>query len=148
MKKIATVLAIAAFALGAQADVTWSWWCENPQESTDLSFGLGAKCAEVETLELSLIYSGSPKVDVVQFSFWGINHSEMTGALQMAPWFNKGKEPCVQLGFLNFTEKSAFTWGFLNFADKTTVQLGLLNFNKNGFLPVFPFINLDKALFD
>ena len=72
----------------------------------------------------------------------------MTGVLQLAPWFNKGKAPTVQLGFININEKSAFTWGFLNFSDKTTVQLGLLNFNKEGFLPVFPFINLDKSLFD
>ena len=42
-------------------------------------------------------------------------------------------------------------WSFLgiNDSDKAqVVQLGFLNFNKNGLLPFFPFINLDKSLFD
>lgn len=148
MKKLLTALVITAFAISANADVVWNWWCENQKASADISLGIGSKCADVETLELSLIYSASPKVGAVQWAWWGINNSEMSGALQLAPWFNKGKEPCVQLGFLNFNKKSAFTWGFLNFSEKSTVQLGLLNFNKNGFLPVFPFINLDKSLFE
>ena len=150
MKKILTVLALTAFAFAAKADgdVTWSWWCENQKATPEFSFGIGSKCAKVETMELSLIYNGTPKVGAIQWAFWGINNSEMTGCVQLAPWFNKGKEPTVQLGFLNFNEKSAFTWGFLNFSEKSTVQLGLLNFNKNGFLPIFPFINLDKSLFE
>lgn len=148
MKKLAVILASVAFAATAQANVTWSWWCDNQQAATDLSLGIGTQCKSVEALELSLIYGASPEVKGVQWSFWGINVSDMTGVLQLAPWFNKGKEPCVQLGFLNFSEESAFTWGLLNVSEKTTVQLGLLNFNKNGFLPVFPFINLDKSLFD
>ncbi len=148
MKKILTALAITAFTFAAKADVTWSWWCENQKATPEFSFGLGSECADVETMELSLIYSGSSNVGVIQWAWWGVNNSDMTGVLQLAPWFNKGKAPTVQLGFININEKSAFTWGFLNFSDKTTVQLGLLNFNKEGFLPVFPFINLDKSLFD
>jgi hypothetical protein len=149
MKKIlvATVIAVSAFSAMAD-DFAWSWWCDNKSKSVDISLGLGAQCLSVEALELSLIYGASPKVDGVQWSFWGINNSDMTGVLQLALWFNKGNEPCVQLGMLNFNKKSVFTWGFINVADVSTVQLGLLNFNKNGFLPIFPFINLDKSLFD
>lgn len=148
MKKIAIALVVVACAFCSQADVVWNWWCENNQKSADVSFGIGAECSSVEGLELSLIYSGTPKVEGAQLSFWGINCSEMTGVLQMAPWFNKGEDLCVQLGFLNFNKKSAFTWGLLNVSDKASVQLGLINLNKNGFLPIFPFINIDKDLFD
>ena len=148
MKKIAVALVIASCAFASHADAVWSWWCENNQKSADVAFGIGSKCSAVEGLELSLIYSGTPKVEGAQLSFWGINCSEMAGVLQLAPWFNKGEEPCVQLGFLNFHKISSFTWGLLNVTDKTAVQLGLLNLNKNGFLPIFPFINIDKALFE
>ena len=149
MKKIlvATVIAVSAFSAMAD-DFAWSWWCDNKSKPVEVSLSIGAQCLSVEALELSLIYGASPKVDGVQWSFWGINNSDMTGVLQLAPWFNKGNEPCVQLGMLNFNKKSVFTWGFINVADVSTVQLGLLNFNKNGFLPIFPFINLDKSLFD
>lgn len=148
MRKLVVAVAAVAIAAMAQANVTWSWWCDNQQAAMELSLGIGTQCKSVDALELSLIYGASPEVNGVQWSFWGINVSDMTGILQLAPWFNKGKEPCVQLGFLNFSDKSAFTLGFLNASENTTVQLGLLNFNKNGFLPVFPFINLDKSLFD
>ena len=36
----------------------------------------------------------------------------------------------------------------VNRAKSSKVQVGLLNFNDNGFLPFFPFFNLDKSLFD
>jgi hypothetical protein len=78
----------------------------------------------------------------------GINNSDMSGALQLAPWFNKANKPTVQLGMINIAKESVFTWGLLNMADSSKVQLGFLNFNKNGFLPVFPFINLDKSLLE
>jgi hypothetical protein len=151
MKKIIIMLAVAACTFAANADdVSWSWWCDsdNKNRSVDLSFGLGSKCASVECLELSLIYSASPEVEGMQWAFMGINNSKMTGILQLAPWFNNGGTPCVQLGFLNIAKKSVFTMGFISIADSSKVQLGLLNFNKNGFLPVFPFINLDKSLFE
>ena len=149
MKKVIVAIAIAASAFSATADgFAWSWWCDNKSKAVDVSLGLGAQCLSVEALELSLIYSASPKVNGVQWSFWGINNSDMTGVLQLAPWFNGANEPCVQLGMLNFSKKSVFTWGFINVADASKVQLGLLNFNKNGFLPIFPFINLDKSLFE
>ena len=36
----------------------------------------------------------------------------------------------------------------VNRAKSSKVQVGLRNFNDNGFLPFFPFFNLDKSLFD
>jgi hypothetical protein len=149
MKKVLVTIVIAVSMFSATADdFAWSWWCDNKSKSVDISLGLGSQCLSVEALELSLIYSASPKVEGVQWSFWGINNSDMNGMLQLAPWFNSAKEPCVQLGMLNFSKKSVFTWGLINIADELKVQLGLLNFNKNGFLPIFPFVNLDKSLFD
>jgi len=149
MKKLIIVAAVvvSTFALKAEG-VAWSWWCDNKLKPADLSFGIGTQCLSVEALELSLIYGATPSVDCIQWSFMGINNSDMSGALQLAPWFNKANKPIVQLGMINISKESVFTWGLVNMADASKVQLGLLNFNKNGFLPVFPFINLDKSLFE
>ena len=148
MKKL--MFAMAAFALVtvANADVTWSWWLDKQSESTDLSFGLASRCAKVETFELSLLYSASPVQNGVQFTFLGINDSKKAQVLQLAPWFNRGDDSCVQLGFINIAKDNVFNLGLLNIADTSKVQIGFLNFNKNGFFPVFPFVNLDKTLFE
>ena len=148
MKKLMVAVAAVAMTAVANADVTWSWWMDKQDAKTDLSFGLASKCAEVETFELSLLYNGSPVQNGVQFAFLGINDSDKAQVLQLAPWFNRGDDSCVQLGFINSAKHNVFNLGFVNIADSSKVQLGLLNFNKNGFLPVFPFINLDMSLFD
>jgi hypothetical protein len=151
MKKIIVAAVLMASVLAVKAnDVTWSWWCDNKQTKTDLSFGIGAQCLAVDTLEVSAIYGASPSVGAFQWSVFGINNSKMDGCLQLAPWANIGGKPCVQLSFfVNMADQTVFTMGFLNFAKTSSkVQLGFLNFNKNGFLPVFPFINLDKSLFE
>ena len=148
MKKLMVAAAAVAMTMLAQADVTWSWWLDKQSESTDLSFGLASKCANVETFELSLVYNGSPVQNGVQFAFLGINDSAKAQVLQLAPWFNRGDDSCVQLGMVNIAKQNVFNLGFVNVANESKVQIGLLNFNKNGFLPVFPFVNLDKSLFD
>ena len=147
MRKLMFAAALAASAMIAQADVTWSWWLDKQSEKTDLSFGLASRCASVETFELSLIYSGSPVQNGVQITFPGINDSDKAQVLQGSIWFNRGDDSCVQLGLINIAKNNVFNLGFINIADTSKVQLGLLNFNKNGFLPVFPFINLDMSLF-
>ena len=148
MKKLMVAAAAVAMTMLAQADVTWSWWLDKQSEHTDLSFGLASKCASVETFELSLVYNGSPVQNGVQFAFLGINDSEKAQVLQLAPWFNRGDDSCVQLGMVNIAKQNVFNLGFVNVANESKVQIGLLNFNKNGFLPVFPFVNIDKSLFD
>ena len=148
MKKLMIAAAAVAMSAVAQADVTWSWWMDNQSARTDLSFGLASKCANVKTFELSLVYNGSPVQNGVQFAFLGINDSDKAQVLQLAPWFNRGDDSCVQLGMINVAKANVFNLGFVNIADESKVQIGFLNFNKNGFLPVFPFVNLDKSLFD
>ena len=66
----------------------------------------------------------------------------------------------VNLGFLNvtsgtsnvdvsalaFSEESKIQVGLVNVTDKIqSVQIGFLNFAKNGFFPVFPFVNFPKS---
>lgn len=148
MKKLMLSLLVGSLAVAAQADVTWSWWLDKTSEKTDLSFGIVTKCARVNTFELSLLYNASPVENGVQFAFLGINDSDKAQVLQLAPWFNRGDDSCVQLGFINIAKDNVFNLGLVNIADTSKVQLGFLNFNKNGFLPVFPFVNLDKSLFD
>ena len=147
MKKL-IVAAALALSFAANADVTWSWWLDKPNAKTDLSFGLASKCASVETFELSLLYNGSPLQNGVQFAFLGINDSDKGQVLQLAPWFNRGDDSCVQLGMINVAKKNTFDLGFLNVADESKFQLGFLNFNKKGFLPVCIFINFDPSIFD
>ena len=146
MKKLMIAAALVASAAFCRADVAWSTWMDNSAK-TDLSFGIAAKCANVETFELTLLYGGSPVESGVQWSFLGINDSDKAQVVQLAPWFNRGDDSFVQLGFINVAKENAFNLGLVNIADKSKVQLGFLNFNKNGFLPVFPFVNIDKSLF-
>ena len=147
MKKLMIAAALVASATFARADVAWSTWMDNSAK-TDLSFGIAAKCASVETFELTLLYGGSKVESGVQWSFMGINDSDKAQVVQLAPWFNRGDDSFVQLGFINVAKSNAFNLGLVNIADKSKIQLGFLNFNKNGLLPFFPFINLDKSLFD
>ena len=147
MKKLMIAAALVASATFARAEVAWSTWMDNSAK-TDFSFGLASKCASVSTFELTLLYGGSTVERGVQWSFLGINDSDKSQVLQMSFWFNRGDDSCVQLGCVNVAEKNVFNLGFVNIADTSKVQLGFLNFNKNGFLPVFPFINLDMSLFD
>ena len=133
MKKLMFAAAIAASAMLAQADVAWSTWLDNSAR-TDLSFGIASRCSSVETFELNLLYGGSPVQSGVQWTFLGINDTD--------------KAQVVQLGMINVAKENVFNLGFVNIADKSKVQLGFLNFNKNGLLPLFPFITLDKSLFD
>ena len=148
MKKLMIAAAAVALTTLAQADVTWSWWLDKPSARTDLSFGIASKCANVETFELSRLYNGSPVQSGVQIAFPGINDSDKAQVLQGSIWFNRGDSSCVQLGMINIAKENVFNLGFVNVADESKVQIGFLNFNKNGFLPVFPFVNLDKSLFD
>ena len=148
MKKLMFAVAVVAMTTAANADVTWSWWLDRQSEKTDLSFGIASKCANVETFELSLLYNGSPVQNGIQIAFPGINDSDKAQVLQCSLWFNRGDDSCVQLGCINVAKKNTFDLGFINIADESKVQIGFLNFNKNGFLPVFPFVNLDMSLFD
>ena len=148
MKKLMIAAALVCGSLFANADVTWSWWMNNKLAVTDISLGIASKCMKVDAAEISLLYSASPVSEGVQWTVFGINDSSASCAIQLAPWFNRGDDPCVQLGFINMADAATVSLGFINIADNTKVQLGLLNFDKKGFLPVFPFINLSKDLFD
>ena len=148
MKKLMIATAAVALTVAAKAEVCWSWWMDNTSRTTDLSLGIASKCARVSTLELSLLYNASPVDGGVQIAFPGINDSDKAQVLQGSIWFNRGDDSCVQLGCINIAKKNVFNLGLVNIASKSKVQIGFLNFNKNGFLPVFPFVNLDKSLFD
>jgi len=146
MKKLIVAASLLVAGL-AQASVEWSWWLEDKTAKADLSFGIASRIAEVDAFEFALIYGGSPVKDGAQIAFPGINDSNSDCALQFSWWFNRGNDPCAQIAFVNVAKKPAFDLGFVNFADDAKVQIGLLNFDKNGFLPIFPFINLSKSLF-
>lgn len=146
MKKLLIAGLVAVSATFANADLTWNWWLDKPNETTDISLGIASKCKTVNTLEASVFYSASPVKDALQFTFFGLNNSEATCPLQLA-FINNGKAPCVQLGFANINKSSTFDWGFVNFSDDAKFQLGFLNFNKKGFLPVFIIVNFNPEIF-
>lgn len=54
-------------------------------------------------------------------------------------------ETMVDLGGFNMSKRSTVQIGFLNVTDEIkSFQLGFLNMAKNGFFPVFPFVNFPK----
>ncbi|MGB6128152.1 MAG: hypothetical protein WBG30_05325 [Psychrilyobacter sp.] len=54
----------------------------------------------------------------------------------------------VDLGLVNISDGTTFQLGFFNMTeDLTGVQIGLINMAKTGFLPIFPFFNIDGRLF-
>jgi len=147
MKKILVLSSVVALAVSVQADVTWSWWLNKADAKTDISVGIVNECASVSTLEISLLYGSSPVESGAQWSIFGINDSKKANVLQFSWWFNRGDESCAQVACVNTAKNNVFDLGFLNFAETSKIQIGLLNFDKNGFLPLFPFFNLDKSLF-
>ncbi|MBQ2346485.1 MAG: hypothetical protein II391_03945, partial [Kiritimatiellae bacterium] len=83
--------------------------------------GIGCKALTVKAAEVSLFYNATPLVRSGAQVCLGFNDSEKVSWVQVA---------------------------LVNRAKSSKVQVGLLNFNDNGFLPFFPFFNLDKSLFD
>lgn len=77
----------------------------------------------------------------------GINFTNDFNGLQLGIVnFNQG-ESLVDIGFVNYAEKTTFQLGMVNFTnDLQGVQIGFINFAKNGFFPVFPFFNIDGRL--
>lgn len=61
--------------------------------------------------------------------------------------YSKGRST-VDLGPINISQSSAFQMGLFNKTDDLTgIQLGLINMAKTGFLPIFPFFNIDGRIF-
>ena len=121
MKKLVVVAAVAMAAVFAKADVAWDWWCGNGLKNPDVHLGIACKALTVKAAEVSLLFNQTPII--------------RSGA-QVSLLFNDAeKVSWVQAALVNK-------------ASSAKVQVGLLNFNDNGFLPFFPFFNLDKSLFD
>lgn len=121
MKKLMVVAAVAMAAVFAKADVAWDWWCGNGLRNPTVHLGIGCKALTVKAAEVSLFYNATPLVRSGAQVCLGFNDSEKVSWVQVA---------------------------LVNRAKSSKVQVGLLNFNDNGFLPFFPFFNLDKSLFD
>jgi len=121
MKKLMVVAAVALSAAFAQADVAWDWWCGNSLKNPTVHLGIACKAMSVKAAEVSLLFNRTPFV--------------RSGAQ-------------VSLAYNDATSVSWVQAAFVNRAKSAKVQVGLLNFNESGFLPFFPFFNLDKSLFD
>ena len=118
MKKLMIVVAAGACA---QADVAWDWWCGNGLKNPTVHLGIACKALTVKAAEVSLLYNATPIV-------------------------RSGAQVCI--GYNDSTDVKWVQAALVNRAKSAKVQVGLLNFNENGFLPFFPFFNLDKSLFD
>ena len=121
MRKMMIIASLVIAASFANGDVVWDWWCGNSIKSPVVHLGLGCKASSVKAAEVSLCCNFTPVV---------------THGAQVCIGYNSAKDVKWVQGAL------------VNRADSAKVQVGLLNFNKNGFLPFFPFVNLDKSLFD
>jgi len=112
----------------------WSWIGANKVNNsfTGVGFGLANIHKGESTGALLGLVNMSNNLKGVQFGT--INYS--TG------------RSTVDLGFINISQGAAFQMGLFNMTDDLTgVQLGLINMAKTGFLPIFPFINIDGRLF-
>ncbi len=121
MKKIMIVAAVVLAAACAKADVAWDWWCGNGLKNPDVHLGIACKAMTVKAAEVSLVYNTTPII-------------------------RNGAQVC-----LFYNDSTSVSWvqaALVNRATSAKIQIGLLNFNDSGFLPFFPFFNLDKSLFD
>jgi hypothetical protein len=121
MKKLIVVAAVAIAAVCAQADVAWDWWCGNGLKNPTVHLGIACKAMTVKAAEVSLLFNQTPIV-------------------------RNGAQVCI--GFNDATDVKWVQAALVNRAKSAKVQVGLLNFNESGFLTFFPFVNLDKSLFD
>lgn len=80
---------------------------------------------------------------------WGlVNVSNQVEGLQIGGVNYSSGRSTVDIGLVNVSQGAAFQMGLVNVTnDLTGVQLGLINMAKTGFLPIFPFFNIDGRLF-
>jgi len=90
------------------------------------------------------LHSGSSKGVL-----WGlVNTSESVEGVQWGAVNYSTGRSTVDLGLINISQGAAFQIGVFNMTnDLTGVQIGLINMAKTGFLPVFPFFNIDGRIF-
>ena len=73
--------------------------------------------------------------------------NEVKGAQFGAVNYSTGRST-VDLGLVNISQGATFQMGLLNMTDDLTgVHLGIINMAKTGFLPIFPFFNIDGRIF-
>jgi len=116
------------------------------------AFGLPVvKTAGIDGAEISLIGSITKELKGCQLTLLGFNKAEKITGVQLSfanfilndyeKWdlqvgaYNQAKEGFIQVGIVN------------NARTSTSVQVGLICINSRGFLPIFPFFNIDKKLF-
>ena len=121
MNKLIAAVAVVLAASCARADVLWDWWCGNGLKNPTVHLGIACKALSVKAAEVSLCYNATPLV-------------------------RNGAQVCI--GYNDATDVKWVQAALVNRARSAKVQVGLLNFNGNGFLPFFPFFNLDKSLFE
>ena len=122
MKKWMLAVACAlGMAFASQAEVTWDWWFDNAgKDIKGFALGIGSENKDVRGAQISVAASLADNVK---------NGAQVALGYSRVKTLRNG----VQLGFVSEAE-SAF------------LQFGLICFNKTGFLPVFPFFNIDTKM--
>ncbi|MCS5421766.1 MULTISPECIES: VC2662 family protein [Psychrilyobacter] len=80
---------------------------------------------------------------------WGlVNMSNDVKGVQLGGVNYSTGRTTVDFGLVNISQGTTFQMGLVNMTDDLTgVQLGLVNIAKTGFLPIFPFFNIDGRIF-
>lgn len=124
MKKIMVMMALAAAAVTAQAEVVWSWWVparDAWQNLRGCSLGVAAGQEKLSGAQVNLLWGKLGKLTSgCQASFGYSRADELRNGCQVATVCS---------------------------SDKAALQFGLICVNKDGFLPVFPFFNFSKRAF-
>ena len=128
MKKlIVAFCAVSMAAAAARAEFIWNWWTtsnEGKPAKTELSgcsLGIASALGTCRGAQIDLLFNTA---DAIKSGVQGSIGYSRTGTLRNG----------VQTAFVCSAERAA-------------LQLGLICFNGSGFLPVFPFFNLDTKQF-
>jgi hypothetical protein len=80
--------------------------------------------------------------------FGAVNMSNNVNGVQLGTVNYSTGRSIADIGFVNISQGATFQMGVFNMTnDLTGVQIGLINMAKTGFLPIFPFFNIDGRLF-
>ena len=123
MKKLMLAVACSlGMAFASQAEVSWDWWFNNAgKDIKGCALGIGSENKDVMGAQISVAASLADNVK--------------NGA-QGALGYSRVK-----------TLRNGVQLGLVTQAESASLQFGLICFNKTGFLPVFPFLNIDTKMF-
>ena len=123
MKKLMlAVTCVLGMAFASQAGLSWDWFFNDADEDIKgCALGIASLDNNVTGAQISLVSSIAENVN---------------GGVQDSLCYSRVK-----------TLRNGVQLGLVTHAESASLQFGLICINKTGFLPVFPFFNIDTKMF-